>query len=56
MDAKCPFAARHDETPRLERGGRRIALLICSWRNVALGMMGAVVPGMLMTVFLIIAL
>jgi hypothetical protein len=56
METKCQFAARHDETPQLESGGRRIALLICGWCNVALGMIGAVVPGMPTTVFLIIAL
>lgn len=37
-------------------GGRRLGLLICGWCNLALGMIGAVVPGMPTTVFLIIAL
>jgi len=41
---------------QLESGGRRIALLICGWCNVALGLIGTVVPGMPTTVFLIIAL
>ncbi len=41
---------------QLETGPRRIALLICGWCNVVLGMIGAVVPGMPTTVFLIIAL
>lgn len=35
---------------------RRYALLVCGWSNVVLGMIGAVVPGMPTTVFLIIAL
>ena len=56
MEAKSPFAARHDEAPQLERGGRRIALPVCGWCNVALGMIGSAVPGMLTTVFLIIVL
>lgn len=48
-----------DPPPRampLESGGKRLALLICGWCNVALGMIGAVVPGMPTTIFLIIAL
>ncbi|MDP6708216.1 MAG: YbaN family protein [Alphaproteobacteria bacterium] len=43
----CPAATR--------RSGRA-ALLVCGWCNVALGMVGAVVPGMPTTVFLLIAL
>lgn len=35
---------------------RRYLLLVCGWSNVVLGMIGAVVPGMPTTVFLIIAL
>ena len=34
---------------------RRYALLVCGWSNVVLGTIGAVVPGMPTTVFLIIA-
>ncbi len=46
----------HDAQVQVEKGSRRIALLICGWCNVVLGMIGAVVPGMPTTVFLIIAL
>ncbi len=56
METNRQIVTRHDDTPKLENGGRRIALLICGWCNVALGMIGAVVPGMPTTVFLIIAL
>jgi uncharacterized protein len=35
---------------------RRYALLVCGWSNVGLGVVGALVPGMPTTVFLIIAL
>ncbi len=56
MEINRLTATRHDQSPQLETGGRRIALLICGWCNVALGMIGAVVPGMPTTVFLIIAL
>ncbi len=56
METNRQIALRHDATPQLENGGRRLALLICGWCNVALGMIGAVVPGMPTTVFLIIAL
>ena len=35
---------------------RRYALLVCGWSNVVLGMIGALLPGMPTTVFLIIAL
>jgi uncharacterized membrane protein YbaN (DUF454 family) len=41
---------------QIESGPRRIALLICGWCNVVLGMIGAIIPGMPTTVFLIIAL
>lgn len=37
-------------------GGRRLGLLVCGWCNVALGLIGAVIPGMPTTVFLIVAL
>ena len=40
----------------LVRGPKRYALILCGWSNVALGMIGAVVPGMPTTVFLLIAL
>ena len=46
----------HDARPSLQTGSRRYALLVCGWCNVALGLIGAVVPGMPTTVFLIIAL
>jgi uncharacterized protein len=42
--------------PQLVHGPKRYALLICGWTNVALGMIGALVPGMPTTVFLLIAL
>ena len=38
------------------KGPKRYALLICGWTNVVLGMIGAIVPGMPTTVFLLIAL
>ncbi|MDP6709439.1 MAG: YbaN family protein [Alphaproteobacteria bacterium] len=41
--------------PASTRGPRRTALLLCGWCNVALGMVGVVVPGMPTTVFLLIA-
>jgi uncharacterized membrane protein YbaN (DUF454 family) len=56
MREKTPSTAPDDTHPRLESGSRRIALLICGWCNVALGVIGTVVPGMPTTVFLIIAL
>ena len=40
----------------IESGARRAALLICGWCNVTLAMIGAVLPGMPTTIFLIIAL
>lgn len=45
-----------DIYPPIESGARRAALLICGWCNVTLAMIGAVLPGMPTTVFLIIAL
>ncbi|MGY8961402.1 MAG: YbaN family protein, partial [Alphaproteobacteria bacterium] len=42
--------------PQLVYGPKRYALLVCGWTNVALGMIGAVVPVMQTTVFLLIAL
>lgn len=51
-----PLKQTPDSQPCVEKGSRRIALLMCGWCNVALGMIGAVVPGMPTTVFLIIAL
>ena len=42
--------------PQLVSGPKRYALLICGWTNVVLGMIGAIVPGMPTTVFLLIAL
>ncbi|NKB55390.1 MAG: DUF454 family protein [Alphaproteobacteria bacterium] len=40
----------------IESGARRAALLICGWCNVTLAMIGAVLPGVPTTIFLIIAL
>lgn len=42
--------------PIIATGARRYALLACGCCNVVLGLIGAVVPGMPTTIFLIIAL
>lgn len=42
--------------PIIATGARRYALLACGCCNVVLGLIGAVVPGMPTTVFLLIAL
>jgi hypothetical protein len=44
------------QNPEIATGVRRYALLACGCCNVVLGLIGAVVPGMPTTVFLIIAL
>jgi uncharacterized membrane protein YbaN (DUF454 family) len=44
------------QNPLIATGARRYALLACGCCNVVLGLIGAVVPGMPTTVFLIIAL
>ena len=50
------YDGRSGYLPPIESGARRAALLICGWCNVTLAMIGAVLPGMPTTVFLIIAL
>lgn len=57
----CPIAGARPDGDRRERPDRasgcvaRWALLAFGWLNVALGIMGIVVPGMPTTVFLIVA-
>ena len=50
------MAASPAQNPIIATGARRYALLACGCCNVALGLIGAVVPGMPTTIFLIIAL
>ena len=49
------MAASPAQNPIIATGARRYALLACGCCNVALGLIGAVVPGMPTTIFLIIA-
>lgn len=51
-----PQSEQDHDVPGLAQGGRRVALLIFGWCNVALGLIGVVLPVMPTTVFLIVAL
>ncbi|MEQ8194278.1 MAG: YbaN family protein [Rhodospirillales bacterium] len=52
----CPIPSREPSLSRIENCTLRWVTIVFGWANVALGVVGIVVPGMPTTVFLLIAL